>query len=96
MLLVIMLKLKRAKRVNDPSEAREPPAGTRFISGRRPDNKASTYNYHNLTNNPKQLKTTFVVVVLLSVKNHHHTDYGSSKQPRKLIFGVQPYLNPTI
>jgi hypothetical protein len=29
---------------------------------------------HNTTNNPKQLKTTFVGVVLLSVrKNHHHT-----------------------
>ena len=31
---------------------------------------------HNPTNNPKQLKTTFVGVVLLSVKkppHHHHT-----------------------
>jgi hypothetical protein len=28
---------------------------------------------HNPTNNPKQLKTTFVGVVILSVrKNHHH------------------------
>jgi hypothetical protein len=67
-------------------------------------------NYcHNPTNNPKQLKTTFVGVVLLSVKNpppHHHTtphhttpqcDYtsGSSRQPSKLIFGMQPYSNPT-
>jgi hypothetical protein len=32
------------------------------------------YNCHNPTNNPKQLKTTFVGVVLLSVrKPHHHT-----------------------
>jgi hypothetical protein len=34
---------------------------------------------HNPTNNPKQLKTTFVGVVLLSVKNHTtpppHRDY---------------------
>jgi hypothetical protein len=29
---------------------------------------------HNPTNNPKQLKTTFVGVAILSVrKNHHHT-----------------------
>ena len=59
---------------------------------------------HNPTNNPKQLKTTFVGVVLLSVrKNHHHTtttppcDYilATSRQPRKLIFGRQLnfYLN---
>jgi hypothetical protein len=56
----------------------------------------------------KQLKTTFVGVVLLSVKiNHHHhtttpphhpgTDYnsGRSRQPLKLMFGIQPYLNKT-
>jgi hypothetical protein len=33
-------------------------------------------NCHNPTNNPKQLKTIFVGVVLLSVKkphHHHHT-----------------------
>jgi hypothetical protein len=30
-------------------------------------------NCHNPTNNPKQLKTTFVGVVILSVRiNHHH------------------------
>jgi hypothetical protein len=43
-------------------------------------------------------------VVLLLVKNHHTTtttpprcDYnsGSSRQPRILIFGMQPYSNPT-
>jgi hypothetical protein len=28
---------------------------------------------HNPTNNPKQLKTTFVGVVLLSVRKNHHT-----------------------
>ena len=63
---------------------------------------------HNPTNNPKQLKTTFVGVVLLSVKNptttttpHHHNhvgcDYnsGSSRQPKNLIFGMQLYFNPT-
>ena len=50
----------------------------------------------------KQLKTTLVGVVLLSVKkkNHHHhvrCHYilSSSRQPRKLIFGMQPYFNPT-
>jgi hypothetical protein len=54
---------------------------------------------HNPTNNPKQLKTSFVGVVLLSVKKNHHTgtDYnsGSSRQPGKLIFGMQPHFNPT-
>jgi hypothetical protein len=59
---------------------------------------------HNPTNNLKQPKTTFVGVVLLSVrKNHtkpHQTtpcDYisSSSMQPRKLIFGMQPYYNTT-
>jgi hypothetical protein len=59
---------------------------------------------HNPTNNPKQPKT-FVGVVLLSVKNPHTTttttppqcDYnkGSSRQPRKMIFGMQSYFNPT-
>jgi hypothetical protein len=41
------------------------------------------FNCHNPTNNPKHLKTTFVGVVLLSVKKttpppHHHTgtDYN--------------------
>jgi hypothetical protein len=43
-------------------------------------------------------------VVLLSVKKlppppyHHHTEthynLGSSRQPRKLIFGMKPYFNP--
>jgi hypothetical protein len=38
-----------------------------------------THTYcHDPTNNPKQLKTTFVGVVLLSVKknHHHHTTPG--------------------
>jgi hypothetical protein len=40
--------------------------------------ETSTGNCHNPTNNLKQLKTTFVGVVLLSVKktpppHHHHT-----------------------
>jgi hypothetical protein len=40
--------------------------------------------YEVATTQPtKQLKTTLVGVVLLSVK------------PRKLIFGMQPYFNPT-
>jgi hypothetical protein len=60
-------------------------------------------NCHNPTNNPKQFKTTFVGVAILSVKNppppHHHTgcDYnlGSFRQLRKLIFGMQPYSYPT-
>jgi hypothetical protein len=30
-------------------------------------------NCHNPTNNPKQLKTTFVGVVILSVRKNHHT-----------------------
>jgi hypothetical protein len=54
--------------------------------------------------NQEQPKTTFIGVVLLSVKkttttphHHHHytgTDYdqGSSKQLRKLIFGI---MQPT-
>ena len=61
------------------------------------------YSCHNPTNNPKQLKTIFVGVVLVSVRKPHHTtpphhtgdDYnlGSSRQSRKLIFGMQSYSN---
>ena len=51
--------------------------------------------------NPGQPKTISPGVVLISVRKTtpHHTgdDYnsGSSRQPRKLIFGMQPYSNPT-
>jgi hypothetical protein len=55
---------------------------------------------HNPTNNPKQLKTTFVGVVILSVRKTTTpprliTIYFTSRQPRKLIFGMQSYSNPT-
>ena len=51
--------------------------------------------------NPGQPKTISPGVVLISVRKTtpHHTgdDYnsGSSRQPRKLFFGMQPYSNPT-
>ena len=35
--------------------------------------KYSLQNCHNPTNNPKQLKTTFVGVVILLVRKKHHT-----------------------
>jgi hypothetical protein len=57
---------------------------------------------HNPTINPKQPKTTFVGIVLLSVKkppHHHHPGFhynlGSFRQPKNMIFGMQPYFNPT-
>jgi hypothetical protein len=61
---------------------------------------------HNPTNNPKQLKATFVGVVLLSVRKNHTTTTTTTttttprchyilRQPRKTIFGMQPYFNPT-
>ena len=60
---------------------------------------SASSNCHNPTNNPKELKTTFVGVVLLSVKKTTttgtHYNFGSSKKNRKLIFGMQPYFNPT-
>ena len=65
---------------------------------------------HNPTNNPKQLKTTFVGVVLLSVKNppphHDHTTTTPGIITFKVLWGKlsclilinwinQPYSNPT-
>ena len=58
-------------------------------------------NCHNPTNNLKQLKTIFVRVVLVSVREstpHHHGDHynsGSSSQPRKLILGILPHIDKT-
>ena len=56
----------------------------------------------NFCHNPGQPKTKSPGVVLISVRKTttpHHTgdDYnsGSSRQPRNLIFGMQPYSNPT-
>jgi hypothetical protein len=43
---------------------------------------------HNPTNNPKQLKTTFVGVVLLSVrKNHHHHHHHHGVITFKAVLG---------
>ena len=45
--------------------------------------------------NPKQFKTTLVGVVLLSVWKPHQSTTTTTTQPRKLMFGMQPYLNLT-
>jgi hypothetical protein len=51
------------------------------------------HNCHNPTNNPKQLKTTFVGVVLLSVKkktphhhHHHHHTTTTTTTPGLITF----------
>jgi ribosomal protein L13 len=58
---------------------------------------------HNPTNNTKQNKTTWLVWYYNRQKTHHHhhttpdviTFEATSRQTRKLIFGMQPYSNPT-
>ena len=65
------------------------------------ENSNVPINCHNPTNNLKQLKTIFVGVVLVSVREttpHHtgdHYNSGSYRQPRKLIMGMQHYLTPS-
>ena len=50
----------------------------------------------NQQNNTKQLGWCELIIGKIT---HHHTGFhynsGSSRQPRKLISGMQPYVNPT-